>query len=571
MRPRSGPYRRTLLAATLLAMAVLVPTAAWYVSGSREVTRRTHELEDEALADVRGAEMAAAVRLEARLEALRAREAARPFYQYQNPYHDPRGAAQGLAVTQSPLAQGTADPLVWAHFQIDENGKVSVPTVNERFPELSSDEGLSTFCDVLSQLQDGLVLSAPDEPARGDSDQERVQVLDRRTWEQINLAENVYATLTGRAGKTAPTRHGNDAPPGTVVVRVGPMRWRTIVIGSGPTLAALRRVETPAGIRLQGFAIAPAAVTEWLGSSQRFVPVASPATDRITTPVADTGWFLAADTAPALAAAHGRGEQSRTQFRRVFALSAGAILCAALAVVLIVAQTDRLAHERGHFAASAAHELKTPLAALRLHSEMLTEGLGEPAHAAVSAAHIAAEVRRLGRVVANMLDLSRLERGATLAQPRAGDLGEAVARGVERLRPAMQRAGLEVEAVVADSLPEASFDPDALHQILDNLLDNADKHTRGAVQRRCTVTVTEADRRLRVTVADTGPGVPRRLRNRLFRPFARDDDQPVGLGLGLALSRSLARAQGGDLELADSAEGAVFVLSVPVAEPGAPP
>ncbi len=559
-------HRHTLLAGVLLAVAVLAPTSAWYVSGSREAERRLRELEEQAVSGVRAAQAGAAARLEARLGALKAREAARPFYHYQNLFHDPRGAAQGLAVAPSPLAQGTADPLVWAHFQIDEHGAVSLPTVNERFPELSSDDGLSTFCDVLTQLQDGLVPTASDEPQRADADQDQVIVLDRRTWEQINLADSVYATLTGRthASSAAPPG-GVDTPSGTVAVRVGPMRWHTIVVGSGPTLAALRRVATPAGLRLQGFAIAPAAVTEWLGSSQRFVPVAPSGPDRISTPVADTGWYLLADAGTALRDARARGEQARAQFRRVFALAAGAILCAALAVFFIVVQTDRLARQRGAFAASAAHELKTPLAALRLHSEMLAEGLGSPATVTGSAGHIASEARRLGRVVANMLDLSRLERGATLAQPRPGDLAQAVTDAVARLEPALERTGLDLEVVIQDHLPAASFDPDALRQILDNLLDNADKHTRDASPRRCTVAVSDGGGELRVTVSDTGPGVPRRLRRRLFRPFARDADRTAGLGLGLALSRSLARAQGGELALAEGTTGAVFVLTVPVA------
>ena len=105
-------------------------------------------------------------------------------------------------------------------------------------------------------------------------------------------------------------------------------------------------------------------------------------------------------------------------------------------------------------------------------------------------------------------------------------------------------------------------------QILDNLLDNAEKYSRTAQDRRVAVTISAEACHLRVRVSDGGPGVHRRARNLLFRPFERppNPDAPSGLGLGLALARSLARAQGGDLRLLDTSEpGATFELTVPMA------
>ena len=567
--PTSPPwFRRTVLAAALVAVAVLLPTVAWFVSGSREASRRAAALQEEALDGVADRVHTDADRLATRLETLLAREEGRPFYHYQSLFHDPRGAAQGLAVTRSPLAVGTSDPLVLAHFQIDEAGNVSLPTVNERFPELSTDEGFSDFCSVLAELQNGLVvneMASERSTAPGDDDVTEF-VLERGAWEQIHLAENVYAALTNdRATSPGSPSARSTHDVDDVTVRVGPLLWATIVLDSGPSLAALREVTTPDGLRLQGFTFASEAIAEWLGGYTTFVPVAPLGEHSVSTPVAATGWYLTSDAGVALREALEAGDLLRRQFRSTFALGSAAALCAALAVVMIVAQTDRLARQRARFAAAAAHELKTPLATLRLYSEMLAEGLGDPDQSRNHASRIVPEVRRLGRVVSSMLDLSRLERGSPLAQPTAGDLAEATIECVDRLRPAMEQAGLDVDLSIAPVLPTAWFDPDALCQIVDNLLDNAEKHTRTGEDRTARISVDGDDESLRVTVSDNGPGIPRRVQRDLFRPFARHADGVAGLGLGLAVARSLARAQDGELEFVDDPQGATFVLTLPVA------
>jgi len=289
----------------------------------------------------------------------------------------------------------------------------------------------------------------------------------------------------------------------------------------------------------------------------------------VTSLVADTGWLLEADLSPALGAATERGRAEVRRFRSAFALTSAAILLAAAAVVWILFQMDRLATQRARFAAAAAHELKTPLAGLLLHAEMLAENLGDPEHRSRYAATVSSEADRLGRVVSNMLDLARLERATPLAAPCAGDVGRAVKQRVEQQQDRLEDAGVSVEVDIEQDLPAALFDADALGQILDNLLDNAEKHTRVVEKnRRVTVTVTSDEDKLQIQVADNGPGIPRSQRRTMFRPFDRSEDAigRPGLGLGLAVARSFARAQGGELELdPDNADGAKFVLTVPMA------
>ena len=561
-------HRRVTAASVLICIAVLLPTAGWYVTGSGEASRRAAGLVSEAELDLREEVEREATRLGNRLEELRRQESDRPFFHYQTLYHDPRGAAQGLSVTPSPLASGAADPLVWAHFQIDENGLVTLPTVSERFPELGSDADFGLFCSRLAELQNAVVM---DQMAiAGRPDEERILTLTELEWRQIQSAESVYATIMGRHEATdeRPLATGET---GKVVIRVGPLTWHTMVLGSGPTLAALREVHTPAGIVLQGFAVASQAVANWLDAHPldlRFSPGPSTSERAVTSLVADTGWMLDANLADAVAPAIAEGRSIRSQFRRTFAVTAAGIFLAAAAVVWILLQTDRLARQRAQFAAAAAHELKTPLTGLMLHSQMLYENIGDPENRKRYAATVSAETDRLGRVVSNMLDLSRLERGADLAHPRTGDLAASVRRFMDRVRPRLQDRGIVTEDDVPTEAVEATFDEDALSQILDNLLDNAEKHTRAIADRKVRVTLERRGGEARITVADNGPGIPRHQRRRIFRPFDRPavSNATPGLGLGLALARSLARAQGGDLVLAtDETPGAAFALTLPLA------
>jgi signal transduction histidine kinase len=181
---------------------------------------------------------------------------------------------------------------------------------------------------------------------------------------------------------------------------------------------------------------------------------------------------------------------------------------------------------------------------------------------------VSEEAERLGRVVNNMLDLSRLERGSDLVHPRKADLAAAVTRFIDRVKPRLEGRGISVEASIPSDLPSVLFDEDAICQILDNLLDNAEKHTRSTEQRSVRISATSASNRVTVEIADNGPGIPRHLRRSIFRPFDRPgrSDATPGLGLGLALARSLARAQGGELELrSGDGPGATFALTLPTA------
>jgi len=222
---------------------------------------------------------------------------------------------------------------------------------------------------------------------------------------------------------------------------------------------------------------------------------------------------------------------------------------AGVLVVLLVHQTERTSRARARFAASAAHELRTPLAGLRLYGELLADGGGEASRRTEYARRVADEAERLGRVVSNVLGYSKLHREGLVVAARDGDLEPVVRDSIERLRHGLELAGAPVELRVCGPIPRARFDPDALHQIVQNLVDNAAKFNRDADDRTIRITLSAPDGDPTLEVLDRGHGVDPSMQRALFRPFVHHPDPlaPAGLGIGLSLVRALAVAQGAEV------------------------
>jgi len=198
---------------------------------------------------------------------------------------------------------------------------------------------------------------------------------------------------------------------------------------------------------------------------------------------------------------------------------------------------------------------------LQLYGDMLADGLGDPGKLSDYARRMSEEASRLGRVVSNVLGFSQLERGNLSIDVKAGELGKTLCELAERGQPALDRAGAALDLDVPPDL-RALFDRDALARVVGNLLDNAEKYSRDAEDRTIALRARRVADAVEIEVTDHGPGVSDKARGKLFEPFARGvtADGPAGLGLGLSLSRSLARAMGGDLEYRGSTSGASFVL-----------
>ncbi|MCP4897647.1 MAG: HAMP domain-containing histidine kinase, partial [bacterium] len=151
-----------------------------------------------------------------------------------------------------------------------------------------------------------------------------------------------------------------------------------------------------------------------------------------------------------------------------------------------------------------------------------------------------------------------------------GDLAEAIETAVDRHRRTYADAGVDIVLDIEELDTLAIFDPDAIDHIMDNLLDNAEKHTRGSDDRSVRVSVSSTPNAVYVDVVDSGPGVPAGRRRAVFEPFDRglDNSHTVGLGLGLSIARALARAQSGDLDLVNQAsQGAHLRLTLKSVSP----
>jgi signal transduction histidine kinase len=681
--PRSGDRAtgspRALVAAALLTVLTGALLAAWFASGWSDVRGRQRAVRDAPglAADQRGADLAHELRSE--LGALMSREVERPYFHYQNLFHDPRASA-GLSVAPSPLVR-ERDALVLGYFQLDAVGRTTTPTINDELPELSEPRHLADnrrFRDEVTRSLAGplapgrteapLVASltpkpsakpaiasvrpvpparaprpvdpertvpaasqVPDQvPSQRDEPVQQAQVItiDPSTYAQNALSNNVYRNqqraVPAEAGATEPSKDARSTLPGEpqgavlegggaqpqadreiattrrappaiepraaarstppataprpgeavtpqggglpppVAITVSPLEWRTLGFAGQPAIVAVRQVDTPDGRLVQGFVVDRAALTGWLASRAGDAVAELHTGDSAATEIVP-GWHIAVAANPlaVTAAATEARALARGFVVRFIAASATAVLAALLVLVLVV-RAERLARERSQFAAAAAHELRTPLAGLQLYGDMLADGLGDPGKVRDYARRMSEEASRLGRVVANVLGFSQLERGNLSVEPQVAALDDALRELADRAEPALGRAGAVLALDVAPEL-SARFDRDALARIVGNLLDNAEKYSRGAGDRTITLAARATGSAVEVVVSDRGPGIAQPARAKLFQPFARgvSADGPAGLGLGLALSQSLARAMGGELAYRPaSGGGAAFVLTL---------
>ncbi len=268
-----------------------------------------------------------------------------------------------------------------------------------------------------------------------------------------------------------------------------------------------------------------------------------------------------------------------------------AVLLGLLVLVIAVLLTlDRaaeraevLARQRAAFITAVSHELRTPLTTLRMHAELLRDGLVTDADK-VRKFHtdMVQESVRLSHLVENVLEAQRLEEGRRPLRLVSTDVAGLVRSVVEGQRPLIAArnfdVAVDVDPAVADAdvatRLEGSVDQQAVEQIVVNLVENAVKYAAGA-DRRIEVGVHRRGDHAVITVADHGPGIPAGERERVFARFTRvqrpGDEHIAGTGLGLALVRELAVAHGGSARVVprpDGAEGCCVAVTLPLRPAG---
>jgi PAS domain S-box-containing protein len=236
------------------------------------------------------------------------------------------------------------------------------------------------------------------------------------------------------------------------------------------------------------------------------------------------------------------------------------------------AEAERASRAKSDFLSRMSHELRTPLTAILGFNQLLGmdgETLTDDHRHAVD--QIAKAGGHLLTMIDEVLDIARIEAGGHALALEALDPTPLLADVRNLIAPQAHAAGVEVR-IENDTKVDVMGDRRAMVQILLNLLSNAIKY--GPDGGTVTVSLVETSDRVRIEVMDEGPGVPAELVERLFVPFDRLDAErwsgTPGSGLGLALSRGLAQAQGGDVAYRprDDRQGAVFALELPPSPTG---
>ncbi|MCA1823728.1 MAG: HAMP domain-containing protein [Frankia sp.] len=264
----------------------------------------------------------------------------------------------------------------------------------------------------------------------------------------------------------------------------------------------------------------------------------------------------------AAARAMARGDYSR----RVHATSRDEVGELARAFNTMAAELAAIDRTRRDFVANASHELRTPITALQAVLENIVDGVTRPNAATLRS--MLRQTQRLTRLVDQLLDLSRLESGAVPVErhavPLSAFLRDVVADVATGPLAATGRPIPTVRVEPADLT--VSADPERLHQVLSNLLDNALRHSPNGTP--VEVTARESRDRVILEVSDDGPGIPAAEAKRVFERFYRRDtgraESDGGSGLGLAIAQGIVELHGGDIRIAaNTPRGCRVVVELP--------
>jgi signal transduction histidine kinase len=229
----------------------------------------------------------------------------------------------------------------------------------------------------------------------------------------------------------------------------------------------------------------------------------------------------------------------------------------------------KLAQKKDDFISAVSHELRTPLTSIRMYSEMLEKNwVRSESKVTEYYRNMRQESERLSRLIENVLDFSRIQRGRKKYTFNAGDIDidKCVADVVEMMRPYAALKGFSIETELG-RLEQSAFDSDAVTQIVVNLLDNAIKYARDAEDKTITVRTGRDDELILIEVEDHGPGIPHRQRKKIFEEFYRSGveatRETAGTGLGLALVKKFAEAHNGFVEILNAKPtGAIFRVTL---------
>jgi signal transduction histidine kinase len=230
-------------------------------------------------------------------------------------------------------------------------------------------------------------------------------------------------------------------------------------------------------------------------------------------------------------------------------------------------EAERASRVKSTFLRMVSHELRTPLAAILLQLDRLSRMADEiPERPRDLVLRCTSSTRKLARLVESVLEYTRIEAGRLEVAKESFDAREMASEVVAMTQPHAEQKALVLNLHVASALPRVETDPRLVRLVLLNLVENAVKFTdRGDVD----VEVEIQNGYLKLSVRDSGPGIPEEQQPLVFQPFeqlaSNESKHPPGIGLGLALVREMVSALGGSIDVSSRAgEGACFTVRVPV-------
>jgi signal transduction histidine kinase len=303
-------------------------------------------------------------------------------------------------------------------------------------------------------------------------------------------------------------------------------------------------------------AITLAAFTFWIGASWQFRYALLAA---LVTSLALTQFLAHGMTSPLRQMTKAAGAMARGDYsRRVRATSRDEIGQLATAFNQMAADLGAADEYRRGLIGNVSHELNTPIAALHALLENVVDGVAEPDPETMRMA--LSQTARLGELVTNLLDLSRVEGGAIPLQLRLFRVDDFLHEAIEHV--AVSPGDVEISVEVSPPDLVAVADPARLRQVVVNLVDNAIRHSPAGS--RVSVAATAAEPAgVRLDVCDEGPGIPPAERERVFQRFSRGATSAGGTGLGLAIARWAVELHGGTVEVMDVRTGCRIRVTIP--------
>jgi signal transduction histidine kinase len=222
----------------------------------------------------------------------------------------------------------------------------------------------------------------------------------------------------------------------------------------------------------------------------------------------------------------------------------------------------RLSKKKDDFISAVSHELRTPLTSIRMYTEMLEKDwVKDETKRREYYGTMRQESERLTRLIENVLDFSRIQRGRKQFDFTIGDVNSSIRDVIEMMRPCADQTGFKIETEFSPIAPFA-FDRDAVMQIVINLIDNSLKYAKEAQDKRIVVRTHQENRYVVIEVEDYGPGVPKSQQKKIFEAFYRCCDestrQTTGTGLGLALVKRFVLAHHGVVEVLNTKPSGVI-------------